>query len=218
MFLAAFFCRFYRVWADFSFLHLLDNCFGFCFSFYLISRNMFMFIVCFIHSFWTCGNQNQWCDYTFCCLPPTSSGQLLWWWQQLSCKVSINLLDWYFSPVDSFPPRKASFSTSLLFAARVRGNLSTHFPETLCQIAAQTLVRISASWAPPQIYVCSSRPLSPLLLCFACLTGYLHAVSSVSLCLPVIASVIMTNTRRGLLVPQHLVSSCCRCDWAGPVC
>lgn len=150
-----------------------------------------MFIVCFIHSFWTCGNQNQWCDYTFCCLPPTSSGQLLWWWQQLSCKVSINLLDWYFSPVDNFPPCKASFSTSLLFAARVRGNLSSHFPETLCQIAAQTLARVSASWAPPQIYVCSSWPSSPLLLCFACLTGYLHAVSSVSLCLPVIASDIL---------------------------
>lgn len=181
-----------------------------------------MFIVCFIHSFWTCGNQNQRCNYTFCCLCGTGSGQTLWWWQQLPWKVSINLLallDWYFSPVDNFPPCKASFSTLLLFAARVRANLSTegfHSPETLRQITARTLVRIFASWALPQIYVRSSQLSSPLLLYFACLTGYPHAVSSVSLCLPVIALVIMTNTRRGSLALLYLVSSCRRCDWAKP--
>lgn len=77
-------------------------------------------------------------------------------------------------------------------------------------------MKISASWAPAQIYIRSSQPSSPLLRCFACLTGYLHAVSSVSLCLPVIALVIMTNTRRRLLAPLYLVSSCLRCDWVEP--
>lgn len=101
----------------------------------------------------------------------------------------------------------------------LRGNLSPECfrsPETLGQITARTLVRISVSWAPPQTYVDSSQPSSPLLPYFACLTGYLHAVASVSLCLPVIALVIMTNTRRALLAPLYLVSSCCCCDWAEP--
>lgn len=134
-----------------------------------------MFIVCFIHSFWTCGNQNLKCNYTFCCLCGTGSGQMLWWWQQLSWKVSINLLavlDWYFSPVENFPPCKVSFSTLLLFVARARGNLSPpcfRSPETLHQIILQTAVRISASWTP-QIYLRSFQPPSPLLLCFTCLT------------------------------------------------
>lgn len=179
-----------------------------------------MFIVCFIHSFWTCGNQNLKFNYTFCCLCGTGSGQMLWWWQQLSWKVGINLLAvlyWYFSPVDNFSPCKASFSTLILFAARARGNLSPacfHSPETLHQIILQTAVMISASWAPSQIYLHSFQPSSPLLLCFTCLTGYLHAASSVSFCLPVIALVIMTNTRRGLFAPLYVVSSCRGCDWA----
>ena len=143
-----------------------------------------------------------------------------WWWQQLSWKVSISLpavLDWYFSPVDNFPPCKASFSTSFLFASRARGNRSLkcfHSSETLCQITAQTPMRISASWTTPAMYVHSSQPSCPLLLCFSCQTGYLHTVSSVSLCLPVIASVMMTNARTGLLASLYLVSSCYRCDWA----
>ena len=120
-----------------------------------------------------------------------------------------------FPPVDNFPPCKASFSTSFLFASRARGNRSLkcfHSSETLCQITAQTPMRISASWTTPAMYVHSSQPSCPLLLCFSCQTGYLHTVSSVSLCLPVIASVMMTNARTGLLASLYLVSSCYRCD------
>lgn len=132
MFLAAFFCRFYRVLVDFSFLHLLDNCFVFCFSFYLISRNMFMFIGCFIHSFWTCGNQNQQCNYTFCCLHGAGSGQMLWWWQQPSWNISTSLLallNSYFSPFGNFPLHKASFSASLPFVVKKQGE--THVNDFL---------------------------------------------------------------------------------------
>lgn len=91
---------------------------------------------------------------------------------------------------------------------------NSSFLELLIWTTAQTLLRLFASWAPPQIYIHSSQPSLPLLLLFACLTGYPHAVSSVSLCLQFIALVIKINSRSKLLALLYLVSSCHRCDWA----
>lgn len=219
MFLAAFFCRFYRVWADFSFLHLLDNCFGFCFSFFLISRNMFMFIVCFIHSFWTCGNQNQQCNYTFCCLCGTGSGWVLWWGQQFSCKVSINLLallDWCFSPVDKSPPCKSSFPASLLFTARAGGDLS---PKCFCSPVTLSNHYLSTGegfyiLAPPLTLV----PAITSTAAVFCLPSRSSAFSTFWFHLPsVIALGMMRNIRRGLVTALlYVVSSCCGHDWAEP--
>lgn len=169
-----------------------------------------MFIVCFIHSFWTCGNQNQQCNYTFCCLCGTGSGQMLWWGQHFSWKVSINLLallDWRFSPVDKSPPCKSSFPGSLLFTARAEGNLSLKCfcsPETICQITAWALVRF---------HTCLSHHLP--CCCNACLTGHLHAAPPGSTCLPGIALGIRRNIRRGLLALLYMVSSCGH-KWAEP--
>lgn len=177
-----------------------------------------MFIVCFIHSFWTCGNQNQQCNYTCCCLCGTGSGQMLWWGQQFSWKVSINflaLLDWCFSPVDK-SPCKSSFPASLLFTARA-GWTSHPNVSVLLRPSVKSLPQLWWGFLfPGPLHSHLSQPSPPLLLYFACLTGHLHVVPSGSTCLPIIALGIMRNIRRGLLALLYMVSSCCRYDWAEP--
>lgn len=160
-----------------------------------------MFIVCFIHSFWTCGNQNQQCNYTFCCLCGTGSGWMFWWGQQFSCKVSINLLallDWCFSPVDKSPPCKSSFPASLLFTARMGRDLS---PKCFCSpvtlsnhylstgegfyILAPPLTLVSAITSTAAVFCLPSRSS-------ACSTFWSHLPS-------IIALGMMRNIRRGLV-------------------
>lgn len=136
---------------------------------------------------------------------------------RMSVSSLLALLDRYFSPFGNFPLCKACFSASLPFDAKARGNLSCEwfsYPELFLQTTAQKLLRFLASQAPSlQIYIYSSLLLSPLLLIFAHLTGYPHAISSISSCLIVTPSLIKTCSRNGWFALLYLVSFYCRCDW-----
>lgn len=177
-----------------------------------------MFTGCFIHSFWTCGNQNQQCNYTFCCLHGAGSGQMLWWWQQPSWNISTSWHCW-------------TVISHLLVTFPFTKHLSQHHFHLLLKSKGKLMWMIFLPWAASlnhciktvQVFCFrgssssdSSWSLSTLLLIFAHLTDYPHAASSISSCLTITPFLIKTSSRNRWFALLYLDSFCCRCDWEEP--
>lgn len=169
-----------------------------------------MFIVCFIHSFWTCGNQNQQCNYTFCCLCGTGSGQMLW-------------------GGSSFPGRSVSVCwhcwtgvSHLLINLHLVNHLSQHLFSLLLEQEGtshsnvSTPLRPSVKSLPEHWWGFTLASAITSTAAVFCLPNRSSACStSGSSCLPAVALGIRRNIRRELLALLYMVSS--RCGyWAEP--